>query len=187
MASCGLTTGFSATCDQRKLAAGGLKGRIWLGNVDDITSVTKDSDGNITDIDFESGTGTVEVDVIRGPGGSGITASSNLSKTANGIPVYNQSVAFTIVESFAEGINFFEELANSEGLFAVVETARGQFKAFGLGVGLVATTSTMQTGPADSDSATNVTLENPQSEPPYIIFITSETATRSLVESWVYN
>ena len=81
--SCGISSGLGLTCDTLKEAAGGLKQRVYIGNLLELDSYTTDGDGFLTALTFDTYKGLHKFigsafgnsyvsDITRAEGGKGV-------------------------------------------------------------------------------------------------------------------
>lgn len=149
---CLLTGGITKECAH---AFGGLK-EVYIGNFDDIDTVTYDVDGSISGITMLSGATMYEFEFVKD------TAQALEELVENGASSYiNQTINLQLGNVTQERKNILEELSLGT-FFVVVKKSDDLYWMYGepkQSAGLEATALTIDTGAAQSDtSSVSITL-----------------------------
>ena len=149
---CLLTGGITKECAH---AFGGLK-EVFIGNFDDIDTVTYDVDGSISGITMLSGATMYEFEFVKD------TAQALEELVENGASSYiNQTINLQLGNVTQERKNILEELSLGT-FFVVVKKSDDLYWMYGepkQSAGLEATALTIDTGAAQSDtSSVSITL-----------------------------
>lgn len=128
MAECdyNLLKGVQASCLATK-RVGGLDKRIYISTVSSLESVTFGLGNSITAFVFKSGRGFVKY--IGKPDAN--AAGSDVESGAN-VNIRNHSVSPVVFYETKEDLEALDNLIDSEGIFAVVETRAGGLEVFGI-------------------------------------------------------
>lgn len=179
---CGISTGVGLTCQTRKDAAGGIKTKIWLFNVSDVSSLTTDGNGFVTAINFEAYKGLIE---FTGDFNAN-NATSDMTRTDGGNASFPHSLVMTLYDVTPAHKAALEDLTYANGVAAIVETSQERFEMYGWSLGMVVESGPRSTGQSPADSTARVvTLSGPQSLLEKIVFDTDYATTKALLESYV--
>jgi hypothetical protein len=150
---CGITTINKAACGTRRRVAG-VKQRHYFGTKSEVTSFTKDVNGNVTDINFAVGA-TVKLKKVYGkkrPAGGNQELQSGANR------YFNQSYGLEFEEDSDTIITSLHNLLDNDDVFVIAEQIGGKFKLFGEEDGLEVTTLTKADG-GDGDASQNYVVE----------------------------
>jgi len=127
MAACdALTTNLSPSCEAIK-KPGGLDKRIWIGLVEDLSSVTFGSGNEITAFTFSGSTGFITA--------TGKMEKNNSTIALNAGENYNlrtQSFNFISYYLTADDLADIDQLIDQEQLFVCAETNAGTIEVYGI-------------------------------------------------------
>lgn len=107
---------------------GGLDRRIWLGGLDDVDTVTFDTDANsIATLTFKAGKGLVKYigRAERNSAGSDVEPGDNVT-------IRRQSLNMAVYYETAADLFNIDSLIDQERVFAIVETLPGSLEVFGI-------------------------------------------------------
>lgn len=180
--TCGISAGFTWDCDTRKNSAGGLKTTIWLGNISELSSVSYDGSGYVSSLNFDAYKGLYE---FTGAFNAN-SASSDATRTDGGNVAFPHTLVITVFDVTPCQKTILEDLANADGVFAVVETTKGRFEGYGMDLGMVVESMPRSTGASPSDSTSRViTLSGEQGSLEEVLSAGSYTDTKTMIESYV--
>ena len=144
-----------ATCEGVR-KPGGVNRRVFVGYVEDIDSITFNATNGYS-IDSFTMKSTKELFKFEGRKEKN-SATSELQPGEN-VNLFNQSANLVLYWADAAELEILNNLANSEGLFVIVETNAGQLEVYGLtnsgsitGYGLATSAMTDNTGALINDS-----------------------------------
>lgn len=178
---CGITTGVGLSCATRRAAAGGIKTRIWLFNVNEVDSLTTDGDGYVTAITFDAYKGLISFtgDINAN------NATSDGTVTDGGNVSFPHTMVMTLFDVDPAAKTALEDLAHANGVGVIVETATERFELYGWPLGMRVTSMPRSTGQSANDSTARVvTLEGAQSALEKIVLDTDYATTKALLESY---
>lgn len=181
---CGISGGFDLTCQTLKDSAGGLKTRMWIGNISDLASPshTLGSGGYVESLEFKSSyTNLYEFTGVKNQN----STNSDAQRLESGNATFPQSVVLTTHTTTPDQLTVLEELAFAD-VFVIVETSKNRLEVFGINLGLSLESAPKTSGNAPSDSTARViTLSGDQSEPEKIFLRTDYATSVAYLESLV--
>lgn len=153
MALCGISDGLDVSCQSLKRTSGIKK--VWLFNLDDLTSPINPVDGNyVTGLEFASYRGLYLFDSKR----YSHQATDELSVGDGGNVSWTHTVILRLFNDTPAEDLVLENLAVAE-VGAIVWTTNNEFKIYGYGNGLTATAATETTGRnLGEDTTSQITL-----------------------------
>ncbi|HYH14015.1 MAG TPA: hypothetical protein VD794_02275 [Flavisolibacter sp.] len=159
MACSTLAKGVQASCAAIK-KVGGVNKRVYIGLLEDLATAVFGTGNILTSITFNSGKGLVKYEGRKEKNSAGVEI-----ERGENVNIRNQTVTLAVYYSTAEQLSTLDDLIDTEGLFAIIETAAGVLEVYGLNksgsfdsFGLVASGS-KSTGTVLQDStAFNLTL-----------------------------
>jgi hypothetical protein len=184
MANCALTSGIDISCASIKQAAGGVKTKVWLGNLSEVTA-TYDESGYITDLAFNDYTtqGLVPFNCLKDQNDAG----SDGAPTDGGTFMFTHDVVLTLLDLTPAHKSALEDLAFAgitQGVFAVVQTAGDQFRVYGIDFGLSVQSMPGRTGKTGEDATSRViTLSGTQKSLEKIFLDTDVATTLAKIEA----
>ena len=127
MATCSyLTLGLDPSCEALK-KLGGVNKRVWIGQIDDIASITFGVDGEITALTLAMGK-TLKAFIGKKEKHQG-TYELTAGETIN---LFNQSVTLALYFESDLERKAVNELVNVEDMFVFVETNSGVIESYGI-------------------------------------------------------
>lgn len=181
MASCGITSGLDITCSDKQNASGGLKQRVYIANVNEITSMDKDVNGYVYNINFDAYTGLHKFTGVK----NGNSTTSDIQINDGGIAFYPHQVTLSIVDLTPTDKTTLEDLANSE-VVVIAETSKERFEVFGWPLGLIVESAPKSSGNNPSEaSAREITLSGDQSGLELVFSTGNYTNSKAALDSYV--
>lgn len=168
-----------------KKKPGGVDKKVFFGLLEDIESITFDSETNaITAITFKSGKGLIEYDLKKDKNNA--TMALEVGENAN---LRNHTVNVVVNWDTADELAALEDLIDAEGIFSFIEQNGGNIEAYGINkgsnfnnFGLKTTTLDGSTGTVLNDpTAFNVALSG-QHTNLQLLYKPSQTLTANLAE-----
>lgn len=182
--SCGITGGIDLSCQTLKDSAGGLKTRMWIGNMSDLASpsYTLGTGGYVESIEFKSSyTNLYEFTGVKNQN----STNSDAQRLESGNATFPQSVVLTTHTTTPAQLEVLEELTFAD-VFVIVETSKDRLEIFGINLGLSLESAPKTSGNSPADSTARViTLSGDQSEPEKIFLQTDYATSISYLESLV--
>jgi hypothetical protein len=182
MAVCRLTNNIDFDCSE--FVSGGLKTRVFLGTLSELASYTVDVNGYIDSFTFTptAGKGLYEVNSSK----ASHSASTDIARNEGGNPSHTHTVTLRVFEGSPEVTERITEMSKTD-LFAVVETTDGDFRVFGLGLGLNISSAPQDSGTVPSaDARRTIVLSSEEPNAPAWFFDVDYATTKALLESYVF-
>ncbi|MEM0354416.1 MAG: hypothetical protein QXW79_02445 [Thermoplasmata archaeon] len=186
MSVCNFYGTIAYDCDDKKLAIGGAKLRVFVGNLSDLQTKIDFSDvsQDITSLNFKAYKGLYEINTVR----NGVEASDSATKEANGAMRYTHQVILKLLLENSLNRDIAERLLNADDLFFIIERNSGRFEVFGGEAGLEATQETRNLGftatGADTSSTCTFVSEE-ESHLPRFFWDTDYSTTLAKLESYL--
>lgn len=178
--SCGITGGVEAACgDLTKV--GGVKKKIWLGNLSDFANPSHilSDDGYINYFSFITYGGLYAFSGKKLSNSAGVEFVNG-----EGANLFNHSITLKVFTETPAAYERLEELSGSE-VVAVIEDNSNNFKVYGLNNGLEMTGLTQNTGTEfTADTSFNITLTGAETVLPKFFFRTSYAVTKAQLEAY---
>jgi hypothetical protein len=164
--------------------AGGLKTRAFIGNLNELASYTVDANGYIDSLTFTPTAGKGLYEVVSSKASH--SASTDIARNEGGNPSHTHTVTLRVFEGNPDVTERIEEMSKTD-LFAIVETTDGDFRVYGLGLGLNISSAPQDTGTVPSaDVRRTIILASEEPNAPSWFFKTNYTTTRALLESYLF-
>lgn len=188
MAGCILTEAYSLDCVDKKKAVGGVRAKVWIGNIEQLDQTIGDRgftisvEGYITAINFTTYGRLYAWSGVK----AGNSANDDAQRTAgSGVAFYPHNVLLKVIDITPEDRKAIETLANADGVFVIIERAGGVFEIFGRIEGLALVSAPSDRG-ADTtiDTGRVITLSGNEPEMAKLILVTDYATTRALIESY---
>ena len=182
MASCRLTNNIDFDCTS--IMAGGLKTRVYIGTLDEIASYTYDANGYIKSFTFTPTAGKGLYEVVSSKASH--SASTDIARNEGGNPSHTHTVTLRVFEGNPDITERIEEMSKSD-LFAIVETTDGDFRVYGLALGLNIASAPQDSGNVPSaDVRRTIVLASEEPNAPQWFFLTSYAVTKALLDSYLF-
>lgn len=178
--SCGIENGLTIACDDIR-AIGGLKGRIWAVNLDDIASYTTDGNGYITAITFETYGGLYALNSRKQSHTAGYTAQI---AGDGGNKFFQHDVGLKLYPNTPTEDAVLEDLLVGNFVF-IAESFNQEFFLYGKENGLESSEGSQSSGQvAASDIGHNMTFVGLEKALPKRVLDTDYATTLALLESY---
>ncbi len=148
--ACGITAGFTITCDALK-RVGGLNKRLWLFNLSDLaTPIVGTTDGYVTNIPLTTYRTLYKVEGTK----YAHSFEINEQRSDEGNVQWEHKLMLKVLNTTPTEDAILEDLTVSE-VGAVVQTGNNEFLIIGGANGLISTESKLQSGQKSGDSSSS--------------------------------
>lgn len=183
--SCLFENSYDFTCADKSDAIGGFKSKVWVGNIDDLTTKIDFSNTavDVSALTFASSAGLHTMIVPR----DSVSVNVSGAVTPSGLPFYTHTMTLKTILETSINRDSMEELALADKLFFIVQRNNGNFEIFGGQNGGRFTESTKDYGftAGEVDTMNIMTIAAPNElHLPRIFLDTNEATTLALLQSY---